>query len=110
MFGMKIRFRKSVKVIPGVRVNATQRGLRSLSLGPHRRAPWNTATRRFTVNLPGPFSAVSTPASRRATHQTRSGRQAARERRRTVRRATVPFWVRLLLALTILAALAAVVI
>lgn len=51
---MGFRFRKKIKVLPGVSVNLSKSGASvSLKAGP---ISWNSRTGKTGVNLPGPFS------------------------------------------------------
>jgi hypothetical protein len=58
---MPFRFRKSLKILPGVRLNLTKRGVSSVSVG-RRGATLNLSKRgtRATVGLPGTGVSYST--------------------------------------------------
>ncbi len=51
---MVLRFRKTVRILPGIRLNVTKKGLSSLSVG-GKGATWNIGRKgtRTTVGLPG---------------------------------------------------------
>ena len=53
---MPIHFRKRKKFFGGiVQVNASERGITSYTIHPLPRTSWNSRTRKWTVDLPGPF-------------------------------------------------------
>ena len=59
---MGLRFRKSIKVLPGVRVNLSKSGVSATV----KAGPVSVNTRgRVSVNLPGPFSYVQEAPRRR---------------------------------------------
>jgi len=47
-------------------LNFTHRGLSSYTIRPFPRVSWNSRTRRWTVDLPGPFKWTSNPTGRDA--------------------------------------------
>lgn len=55
-----VRYRQSIKVAPGVRLNLGRRGPSSWTLGP-RGATYNTRRRRVRIDAPGPFAWESPP-------------------------------------------------
>jgi hypothetical protein len=51
---MGFRFRKRIKLLPGVSINLSKSGIStSVKAGP---VSWNSRTQKTSVNLPGPFS------------------------------------------------------
>lgn len=53
---MGLHFRKSHRLLGGVlTVNATEKGVSSFTVKPLPRVSWNSRTRKWTVDLPGPW-------------------------------------------------------
>ncbi|MEM6613962.1 MAG: DUF4236 domain-containing protein [Cyanobacteria bacterium P01_C01_bin.72] len=51
---MGFRFRKKIKLLPGISINLSKSGLStSIKAGP---VSWNSRTQKTSINLPGPFS------------------------------------------------------
>ena len=51
---MGFRFRKKIKLLPGLSVNLSKSGISTtIKAGP---ISWNSRTQKTSVNLPGPFS------------------------------------------------------
>jgi len=51
---MGFRFRKKIKLLPGVSINLSKSGIStSVKAGP---ISWNSRAQKTSVNLPGPFS------------------------------------------------------
>lgn len=83
---MPFRFRRTVRLLPGVRLNVSKSGLSTSFGGRGGRVTLGHGKTRTTVGLPG------TGLSYTATSSTRSGKGAPR----------MTWWARLLLAIAIL--------
>lgn len=64
---MPMTFRKSIRILPGIRVNIGKKSM-SLTVGPKNgpKRTWSTTGRRTTsMDLPGPFGYRHTTSPRR---------------------------------------------
>lgn len=60
---MGFRFRKNIKLLPGVSINVSKSGIStSVKAGP---ISWNSRTQKTSVNLPGAFSYQSSSSKRK---------------------------------------------
>lgn len=60
---MGFRFRKKIKLLPGVSINLSKSGIStSVKAGP---ISWNSRTQRTSVNLPGPLSYQSSSSKKK---------------------------------------------
>lgn len=59
---MGLRFRKKIKLLPGISLNLSKSGVSaSVKAGP---VSWNSRTQKTSVNLPGPLHYQSTSSSK----------------------------------------------
>ena len=59
---MGLRFRKKIKLLPGISLNLSKSGVSaSFKAGP---VSWNSRTQKTSVNLPGPLHYQSTSSSK----------------------------------------------
>ena len=57
---MPVHWRKHKRLLGGmVTVNASERGITSYTIHPLPRTSYNTRTKKWTVDLPGPFKWTS---------------------------------------------------